>query len=68
MIKSLVKIANLKAAFIIFKQNITQLVKLNLNKKLDPEQKIIQAFNIGAKGFRRTRNEDPLTWEIGATS
>ena len=43
-------------------------VKIDLNKKLDPKQKIIQSFNIDAKGLRKTRNENPLTWEIGVTS
>ena len=46
----------------------TQPVKLDLNKKLGPKQKTIQAFNIDAQGFRKTRNENPLTWEIGVTS
>ena len=48
--------------------SLAQTVKMNLNKKLDPMQKIIQAFNIDVKGFRKTRNENPPTWEIGVTS
>ena len=44
------------------------LVKVDLNKKLDPMQKTIQAFNIDAQEFRKTRNENPPTWEIGVTS
>ena len=46
----------------------THLVKIDLKKKLDPMQKTIQAFNIDAQEFRKTRNENPPTWEIGATS
>ena len=46
----------------------TQPLKLSLNKKLFPKQKTIQAFNIDAEGFRKTRNENLPTWEIGATS
>lgn len=41
-----------------------QPVKTFLNKKLDPKQKTFQAFNIVAQGFRKTKNENPLTWEI----
>ena len=43
-------------------------VKIGLNKKLLSEQNTIQAFNIDAQGFRKTRNENPLTQEIGVTS
>ena len=39
----------------------TQPVKLDLNKKLDPKQKTIETFNIDAQGFRKTRNDNPLT-------
>ena len=45
-----------------------QPVKLDLGKKLDPKQNTIQTFNIDAQGFRKTRNENPPTWEIGFTS
>ena len=43
-------------------------VKIDLNKKLDPNQETVQAFNIDAREFRKTRNENPPTWEIGVTS
>ena len=46
----------------------TQPVKLNLNEKLDSKQKTIQIFNIDAQGFRKTRNENPPTQEIGIAS
>ena len=39
--------------------------KIDLNKKWLPKQKIIQNFNIDALGFRKTRNENPSTQEIG---
>ena len=45
-----------------------QPVKLNWNKKLDPKQKTIQALNIDAYGFRKTRYENPPTWEKEDTS
>ena len=47
---------------------IPQPVKIDLNKKLDPKQKTIQTLNIDAQGFRKTKNENPLTWKIGVTS
>ena len=43
-------------------------IKIDLNKKLDPKQNTIQASNIDAKGFRKTRNENPHTLDIGITS
>ena len=43
-------------------------VKADLHKKLDPKQKTIQTFNIDAQGFRKRKNENPLTWEIRVTS
>ena len=43
-------------------------VKIDLNKKFDPKQKTIQTFNIDAQGFRKRRNENPPTREIGVTS
>ena len=46
----------------------TQPVKIDLNKKSLPKQKTIQNFTIGAQGFRKTKNENPPTWEIGVTS
>ena len=42
--------------------------KKDLNKKWLPKQKIIHNFNIDAQGFRKTRNGNPPTREIGATS
>ena len=44
---------------------LSQPVKSNHDKKLDPKQKTIQAFNINAQGFRKTRNENHPTWEKG---
>ena len=46
---------------------MAQPVKIDLNKKSFPEQKTIQNFNIDAQGFRKARNENSPTWEIGAT-
>ena len=46
----------------------TQPAKLDLNKKSFPKQKTIQNFTINTKGFRKTKNENPPTWEIGVTS
>ena len=46
---------------------ISQPVKMNLNKKLDPKQKTIQTFHIDAQGFRKTKNENPPTWEMEVT-
>ena len=46
----------------------TQPVKIDLNKKSFPKQKTIQNFNIDAQGFRKTKNENPPTWEIEVTS
>ena len=48
--------------------NKAQPIKMILNKKLDPKQKTIQTFNIDAQRFRKTKNENPLTWEIRDTS
>ena len=42
----------------------TQSVNKDLNKKLDPKQKTIQKFNIDAQRFRKTKNENPPTWEL----
>ena len=42
--------------------------KIDLNKKWLPKQKTIQNFNIDDLGFRKTRNENPPTQEIGVTS
>ena len=45
-----------------------QPVRIHLNKKLDSKQKIIQAFNIDALGFRKTRNENALMRVTEVTS
>ena len=45
-----------------------QPAKIDLNKKSLPKQKTIQNFTIDAQGFRKTRNENPPTQEIGVTS
>ena len=47
---------------------MTQPVKIALNEKSFPKQKTIQNFNIDAQGFRKTKNENPPTWEMGVTS
>ena len=49
-------------------KSVAHPVKIDLNKKLDSKEKTIQTFNIDAKGFRKTRNENPPTWEMGVTS
>ena len=53
---------------ILVQTNPTQPVKLDLNKKSLPKQKTIQNFTIDAQGFRKTKNENPPTWEMGFTS
>ena len=45
-----------------------QPAKLDLNRRSLPKQKTIQNVAVDAKGFRKTRNENPPTWEIGVTS
>ena len=45
-----------------------QPTKLDLNKKSLPKQKTIQNFTIDAQGFRKTKNENPPTQEMKATS
>ena len=47
---------------------MAQPAKLDLNKKSFPKQKTIQNFTIDAQGFRKTKNENPPTWETGVTS
>ena len=49
-------------------RRITQPVKTDLDKKLLPNQKTIQTLNIDAQGFRKTKNENPPTWEIGVNT
>ena len=46
----------------------TQPTKLDLDKKSLPKQNNIQNFTIDAQGFRKTKNENPPTWEMGVTS
>ena len=43
-------------------------VKIDLIKKLDPLQKPIKTFNIDAQRFRKTKNENPPTQEMGVSS
>ena len=50
------------------KRKLSHHAKIDLNKKWLPKQKTIQNFNIDAQGFRKTRNENPPTQEIGVTS
>ena len=47
-----------------YRVNDTQPAKLDLNKK----QKTIQNLTIDAQGFRKTKNENPPTWEMRVTS
>ena len=47
---------------------LTQPVKIDLNEKLDSKQKTIQTFNIDAKRFRKTKNKNLLTREVGVAS
>ena len=49
-------------------QNIPQPAKIDLNKKPLPKQKTIQNFTIDAQDFRKTKNENPPTWEMEVTS
>ena len=42
--------------------------KIDLNKEWVLKQKTIQNFTIDAKGFRKTRNENPFMQDIGVTS
>ena len=58
----------LQLGFILSRKNAAHPVKIDLNKKLDPKQKNVQNFIIDAQGFRKTRNENPLTREIGTTN
>ena len=47
---------------------VAQPVKIDLNKKSFPKQKTIQNFTIDAQGFRKTKNENPPTSEMGVIS
>ena len=51
-----------------FHHHYPQSVKIDLNKKYNPKQKTIQTFDIDAQGFRKTKNENPPTWELRVTS
>ena len=42
--------------------------KVDLDKKSFPKQKTIQNITIDAQGFRKTKNENPSTLEMGVTS
>ena len=54
--------------FVVIIEDKTQPAKVDLNKKSFPKQKTIQNFTIYAQGFRKTKNENPPTWEIEVTS
>ena len=49
-------------------RSLAQPAKLDLNKKSFSKQKAIRNFTIDAQGFRKTKNENPPTWEIEVTS
>ena len=53
---------------LLAKARPTQPVKIDLNKKSLPKQKTIQNFTLDAQGLRKTKNENPPTWEMGVTS
>ena len=57
-----------RKSFQIGEFEITHPAKIDLNKKWLPKQKTIQNFNTNAQGFRKTKNENPPTREIGVTS
>ena len=62
------QIFNLNCLFLHHtEQSIAQSVKVDLNKKFDSKQKTIQIFNTDAQGLRKTKNENPPTWERGVT-
>ena len=46
----------------------THPAKIDLNKKWLPKQYTIQNLIVDAQGFRKTKNENPSTQEIGVTS
>ena len=41
---------------------------MSLDEETVTKQKTIQNFNIDAQGFRKTKNKNPSTCEIGVTS
>ena len=48
-------------------KNQSQPVRIDLNKELLPKQKTIEIFVIDAQTFRKTKNENPPTLEIGVS-
>ena len=42
--------------------------KTDLNKKSGAMHQTLIFFNIDAKGLRKAKNENPLTWEIEVTT
>ena len=42
--------------------------KTDLNKKSGTMHQTLIFFNIDAQGFRKTKNENPPTWDMGVTS
>ena len=65
---TLAKDLEINAECVMFLQCYTQPAKVDLNKKSFPKQKTTQNFTIDAQGFRKTKNENPPTWEIEVTS
>ena len=53
--------------YLVYKDQ-TLPAKLDLDIKSLPKQKTTQNFTIDAQGFRKTKNENPPTWEMGVTS
>ena len=50
---------------LISRSSTAQPAKQDLNKKSFSKQKTIQNFTIDTQGFRKTKNENPPTWETG---
>ena len=42
--------------------------QIDLNKKFDSKKKTVQIFNIDTQRFRKSKNENPPTWEVGVAS
>ena len=66
--KSRLKKSSISAVIKQRKKSYSLPAKVGLNKKSFPKQKTIQNFTIDAQGFRKTKNENPPTWEIEVTS
>ena len=49
-------------------QDLTHHAQTDLNKKSGAVLQTLIFFNSDAEGFRKTKNENPLTREIGVTS